>query len=61
MDAPSRGRNRPPGDDLLIWHRPQEPALWRLERFVEEMATVLDALDRGCVDVLGQSWGGVLA
>jgi pimeloyl-ACP methyl ester carboxylesterase len=25
------------------------------------MATVLDALDQGCVDVLGQSWGGVLA
>ena len=58
-----------PGLRLLTWDqlgcgesdRPQDPALWRLERFVEEMAAVLDALDLGCVDVLGQSWGGVLA
>lgn len=41
--------------------RPQDPALWRLERFVEEMAAVLDALNLDCVDILGQSWGGVLA
>lgn len=58
-----------PGLRLVTWDqlgcgesdRPQDPALWHLDRFVEEMAAVLDALNLDCVDILGQSWGGVLA
>lgn len=40
--------------------RPADPALWTVERFVTEMEAVRSALDLGAVDVLGQSWGGVL-
>jgi len=40
--------------------RPRDSALWTLDRFVWEMETVRAALDLGVVDVLGQSWGGVL-
>lgn len=40
--------------------RPQHPALWTLERAVQEMETVRRALELGPIDVLGQSWGGVL-
>lgn len=40
--------------------RPDDPSLWTLDRFVAEMETVRSALDLGVVDVLGQSWGGVL-
>jgi len=41
--------------------RPTDPALWTLDRFVAEMETVRSVLGLGVVDVLGQSWGGVLA
>ena len=40
--------------------RPVDPALWTIDRFVAEMETVRSALGLGVVDVLGQSWGGVL-
>lgn len=39
---------------------PQDPALWTIDRYVTEMETVRATLDLGVVDVLGQSWGGVL-
>lgn len=39
---------------------PTDTALWTLDRFVGEMEIVRRALDLGVVDVLGQSWGGVL-
>lgn len=55
-----------PGLRLVTWDqlgcgesdRPQDQALWSLDRFVEEMAAVLDALELDPVDVLGQSWAG---
>ncbi len=37
---------------------PDEPALWTLERYVEEVETVLDALGLERVHFLGHSWGG---
>jgi proline iminopeptidase len=40
--------------------RPTDTALWTLNRFVDEMEIVRSTLDLGVVDVLGQSWGGVL-
>ncbi len=40
--------------------RPTDPSLWTIDRFVLEMDTVRAALGLGVVDVLGQSWGGVL-
>lgn len=40
--------------------RPGEPSLWTIDRYVTEMENVRATLDLGVVDVLGQSWGGVL-
>ena len=39
---------------------PKGSELWTLDRFVAELETVRDVLDLGVVDLLGQSWGGVL-
>lgn len=39
---------------------PADASLWRLDRFVAEMETVRVALGLEAVDVVGQSWGGVL-
>ena len=41
--------------------RPDDPSLWTLERFVEELVEVRRALDLGRVHILGQSWGSMLA
>ncbi len=43
--------------------QPDEPALWDLPRFVEEVEQVRKALklDRGSFYLLGHSWGGLLA
>jgi len=41
--------------------RPSDPALWRIERYVEEVEAVRRALGLGKVDLLGHSWGGWLA
>ncbi len=43
--------------------QPDEPDLWDLPRFVEEVEQVRQALklDRGNFYLLGQSWGGMLA
>jgi proline iminopeptidase len=37
-----------------------DPSLWTLDRFVAELETVRTALELDEVDLLGQSWGGVL-
>lgn len=41
--------------------RPNDVSLWRLERFVEEVAAVRKALNLGRVHLFGHSWGGWLA
>ena len=37
--------------------RPDDPALWTIERYVAETETVRTALDLGKVHLYGQSWG----
>jgi proline iminopeptidase len=41
--------------------RPDDPALWTVERFVAEVAAVREALGLGRVVLLGHSWGATLA
>jgi proline iminopeptidase len=43
--------------------QPDDPSLWTLDRFVDEVEQVRKALDldRGNFVLLGQSWGGLLA
>jgi proline iminopeptidase len=41
--------------------RPDDPSLWQIPRFIEEVETVRATLDLGTVTLLGQSWGGMLA
>lgn len=41
--------------------QPDDTSLWRVERFVEELATVRRELGLARVHILGQSWGGMLA
>ncbi|MBI4799732.1 MAG: proline iminopeptidase-family hydrolase [Desulfarculus sp.] len=41
--------------------RPSDPALWTLERFVEELAQVRAFLGLTRLHILGQSWGAMLA
>jgi proline-specific peptidase len=40
---------------------PDDPSLWTVPRFVEELEVVRKELGLGRVHVLGQSWGGMLA
>ncbi len=41
--------------------KPDDPSLWTLERFVEELAVVRTTLRLDRVHILGQSWGTMLA
>jgi len=41
--------------------RPDDPALWTVERYVGEVSEVRSALGLTRVHLLGQSWGGALA
>ncbi len=41
--------------------RPDDPSLWTIARYVEEVETVRTALGLGKVHLLGHSWGGWLA
>lgn len=41
--------------------QPDDTSLWRVERFVEELATMRRELELERVHILGQSWGGMLA
>jgi L-proline amide hydrolase len=40
---------------------PDDPALWVMETFVDELATLREALGLDRVHLLGHSWGGWLA
>ena len=41
--------------------RPSDPTLWRVDRFVEELGQIREALDLTEVHLLGHSWGALLA
>lgn len=41
--------------------QPNDPALWQIERFVDEIARVRDALGLERVHLFGHSWGAMLA
>jgi len=41
--------------------RPDNPGLWVIDRFVEELAQVRSALGLDRVHLFGSSWGGILA
>jgi proline iminopeptidase len=41
--------------------RPDDPSLWVVPRFVEELETVRTKLGLGRMHLMGQSWGGFLA
>jgi proline iminopeptidase len=43
--------------------KPEDPSLWEVDRFVDEVEQVRQALglDRGNFVLYGQSWGGILA
>ncbi len=41
--------------------QPDDPSLWRVDRFVEELGMVRRELGLDRVHLLGQSWGGMLA
>ena len=41
--------------------KPDDASLWTMERFVREVEQVRSALDLGRIDVLGHSFGGMLA
>src|SRR5215218_3757767 len=49
-------------DQLGSWRsdHPDDPALWQVPRFVEEVERVRQSLDLGQVHLLGQSWGAIL-
>ena len=41
--------------------RPEDPSLWTVELFLEELRTVREALGLDRVHIFGSSWGGMLA
>ncbi|WP_273847309.1 proline iminopeptidase-family hydrolase [Rubrobacter calidifluminis] len=41
--------------------RPSDPALWTVDRFVEELVVVREALGLERMHLFGSSWGGMLA
>lgn len=41
--------------------RPDDPALWRIDRFIGELAAVRQSLGLSRINLLGQSWGAMLA
>jgi len=41
--------------------QPNDPSLWRVELFLEELATVRQELGLDHIHLLGHSWGGMLA
>ena len=40
---------------------PEDPSLWQVQRFIDELETVRTTLKLGSVSLYGQSWGGMLA
>jgi pimeloyl-ACP methyl ester carboxylesterase len=41
--------------------RPNDPSLWRIETFIDELATLRATLALDRIHLLGHSWGGMLA
>jgi proline-specific peptidase len=41
--------------------QPNDPSMWRVELFEEELATMRQELGLGHIHLLGHSWGGMLA
>ena len=41
--------------------RPNEPSLWQVETFIDELTALRDALGLDQIHLLGHSWGGMLA
>ena len=41
--------------------QPDDPSLWQIERFVEEIDEIREALNLRQIHLFGQSWGGMLA
>src|SRR5579883_3332196 len=41
--------------------RPDNPAMWTIQRFVDELVTVRKELGLDKIHLWGQSWGGILA
>lgn len=41
--------------------QPDNPAMWTIQRFVDEVAIVREALGLDKIHLWGQSWGGILA
>ncbi len=41
--------------------RPDDPGIWTIDLFVDELANLRSALSLGRINLLGQSWGGTLA
>ncbi len=41
--------------------RPDDPALWTIELFIDELNSLRKELDLDSINILGHSWGGTLA
>jgi L-proline amide hydrolase len=41
--------------------RPDDPSLWTIETFIEQLQSVRDGLGLGRIHLFGSSWGGMLA
>jgi pimeloyl-ACP methyl ester carboxylesterase len=41
--------------------RPDDPSLWRIQTFIDELTALRDALGLDRIHLLGHSWGGMLA
>jgi pimeloyl-ACP methyl ester carboxylesterase len=41
--------------------RPNDPSLWRVQTFIDELTALRDALGLDRIHLLGHSWGGMLA
>jgi proline-specific peptidase len=55
---------------LVVWYdqlgsgnssQPSDPAMWKVDLFIDELANVREALGLERVHLLGHSWGGMLA
>ena len=47
--------------DAGLSDRPNDPANWRIERFLSEIDVVREYLDLKTLSIFGNSWGGTLA
>jgi pimeloyl-ACP methyl ester carboxylesterase len=41
--------------------RPDDPSLWRVDTFIEQLVALREHLDLGRIHLFGSSWGGMLA